>query len=787
MVLNMVNRRNIDSNLKPYQKMLAKIKMNNLSALTDAEIKELARSLKKRAQEGEPVRDLLPEAFAAVYEAVRRTLGLTTFDVQLIAAAAMADGRIIEFPTGEGKTLAAVFVAFFGALSGRGVHILTFNDYLARRDAQWMGPVYNFLDVSVSFISEGMDASERKKAYASDITYVTAKEAGFDYLRGFLAYDEAGIVQRPFHLAIIDEADSILIDEARVPLVIAGDIPATVEIERKVFAVAKSLERDVHFAVDEFADNIYLTDSGAAYIEKRLGFKNLYDAENIGVLTRVNLILQAEFLLKKDVDYIVRNGEVLLVDEYTGRVMLRRQWPDGLQAAVEIKEGLVPKTQGVVMNRITLQNFLQFYPELCGMTGTACVSAPEFFEFYNKTVTPIPPNKPCRRVDQPDVIYAVKEEKYAAIAEEIKKAYETSRPVLVGTASIEESERIAEMLSAHIGRISVLNAKNDAEEAKIIADAGRLRAVTISTNMAGRGVDIRLGGDDAEEYGRVCALGGLYVIGTNRHESMRIDNQLRGRAGRQGDPGESRFFISLEDDLIVRYHVDEQIPEQYRETGRNGPLGNPAINKAVTRTQRVVEGRTLDAKITLAKYAALPEDQRRIVHEKRRKILYGEDSLSLLKKSDPAKYRDILSQVSETEFLRAQREIELYAINRCWADYLLFMECAQDEVQMVSSAGKDPLSNYNRKLIDGFGELENNIAGAVMEVWDTLVIRNGRIDLNEMGVRGPSSTRMYMVHDGTEQIKLHEMAASMINMPLYIFYLMAVLWKRKKKNGGQDG
>ncbi len=573
-----------------------------------------------------------------------------------------------------------------------------------------------------------------------------------------------------------------MIDEARVPLVIAGDMPATVEIDRKIFQAVLSLNKDIHYEMDEFADNIYLTDAGAEFIEKRLGLANLYDAENIGALTRVNLIMQAEYLLKKDVDYIVRDGGVLLVDEYTGRVMHNRQWPDGLQAAVEIKEGLIPKTQGVVMNRITLQNFLQFYPNLCGMTGTACASAPEFFEFYDKTVTPIPPNKPCRRVDQPDVIYASKEDKYAAVAEEIGKAHAAGQPVLVGTASIEESEKIAEMLHGSIGSVSVLNAKNDAEEAKIIAQAGRLNAVTISTNMAGRGVDIRLGGDSAEEYGKVCALGGLYVIGTNRHESVRIDNQLRGRAGRQGDPGESRFFISLEDDLIVKFRVDEQLPEQFRELGHKGPIGIPTVNKAVVRTQRMVEGRTLDAKITLAKYAALPEDQRKIVHEKRRKILSGEDELSVLEQKNPERYRSILSQVSAEEFLRAQREIELYAINRCWADHLLYMECAQDEVQMVSSAGKDPLSNYNRKLIGAFGELEDNIANIILDIWDTAVIRDGRIDLDAMGVRGPSSTRTYMVHDGTEQIKLHEMAASMINLPLYLLYLLAVQRKRKKRD-----
>lgn len=776
----MVNRRNIDANLKPFKKILAEIRKYDLSGKTDREIKEYSESLKKRAQGGEGADSLLPEAFAAVYEAVRRTLKLTPFDVQLIAAAAMAEGRIIELPTGEGKTLVAVFTAYLGALSGRGVHVLTFNDYLAKRDAQWMGPVYRFLGLSVAHIGELMTAEERRAAYAVDVTYVTAKEAGFDYLRAFLAFGREGVTQRPFYLAIIDEADSILIDEARVPLVIAGDLPAHVEIEKKIFEAVSGLQKDVHFMTDEYADNIYLTDKGIAGVERTLKLKNLYDAENIGIQTRVNLILQAEHLLKKDVDYIVRGGEVLLVDEYTGRIMKNRQWPDGLQAAVEIKEGLIPKTQGVVMNRITLQNFLQFYPNLCGMTGTACVSGPEFFEFYDKNVTPVPPHKPCIRQDHPDVLFPAKAAKTEAVAEEIRTTHKTGRPVLVGTASIEESEKLAELLRVDIPNLTVLNAKNDEMEAEIIAKAGKLNAVTISTNMAGRGVDIRLGGEDPEEYKKVCALGGLYVIGTNRYESVRIDNQLRGRAGRQGDPGESRFFISLQDEMIVKYRVDEQLPERYKDIDGTRAIDNPAINKAVERTQRVVEGRTLDGKITLAKYAAIPEDQRKLVHQMRQDILFEEKVLPILEELVPEQYSEILSRVPEEEFLHAQRLITLFTINKCWADYLLFTESVQDEIRMISGVGEDPLVHYNRKLIRGFEELEENIRKEIVEIWDSAVIRDGHIDLNRMGVRGPSSTRTYMVHDGTEQITVNAIASGMINAPLYLFYLIVELMKRRR-------
>ncbi len=608
--VKMVNKRNIDNNLKPFHRMLLEIKEHPMSKFDDAQIKAMSQKLKVRVENGGETRQLMPEAFALVFEAVKRTLGITPFDVQLLAATAMAAGRIIELPTGEGKTLVAVFAAYLGALSGKGVHVLTFNDYLAKRDALWMKPVYEFLGLSVHYINESMNKKERKEAYNADITYLTAKEAGFDYLRSFLVYDTDAVVQRPFHLAIIDEADSILIDEARIPLVIAGDMPTQIKIEKRIFTVVSKLQNDSHFIMDEYANNVSLTESGVAFIEEQLGVGNLYEAQNFDTLTKVNVMLQAVFLLKKDIDYIVRNNEVLLIDEFTGRIMKDRQWPDGLQAAVEIKEGLVPKLQGTVMNRITLQNFLQFYPNLCGMTGTACPAAPEFNRFYNKAVTVIPSNKPCIRIDYPDVIFTHKEAKYLAVTQEIIKAHALGRPILVGTSSIEESEYLLDMLKPHIPDITVLNAKNDTEEAEIIANAGKLNAVTISTNMAGRGVDIRLGGKESAEYEKVCTLGGLYVIGTNRYESVRIDNQLRGRAGRQGDPGESRFFISLEDDLLLKYRISDCIPDKIRNLKQNEPLQNSAISRAVVHIQKVSEGQTFDAKITLSKYSCVAEDQR---------------------------------------------------------------------------------------------------------------------------------------------------------------------------------
>jgi len=778
----MIDGKGIDKNLKPFRKTLLEVKKFSLSNLDDIQIKAMSRDLKVRAIDGEASKDLMPEAFAIVFEAVKRTMAITPFDVQLIAAAALASGRIIEFPTGEGKTLTAVFVAYLEALSGRGVHVLTFNDYLAKRDALWMKPIYDFLEVSVRFINENMDSQERKAAYDADVTYVTAKESGFDYLKNFLAYNLDSIAQRAFHFAIIDEADSILIDEARIPLVLAGDIPSLVEIDKKILATVSRLEKNVHFETDEYADNIYLTESGIAFVENDLGLDNLFKGKDIDVLAKVNVTLQAEFLLKKDIDYIVKNDEILLVDEFTGRVMKNRQWPDGLHAAVELKEGLTPKTRGIVMNTITLQNFLKLYPTICGMTGTACSAGPEFHEFYNKAVSVIPPNRPCRRVDHPDVVFTHKDAKFAAIAEEIKRVHAAGRPILVGTSNIEESEYLANMLRNDIKDISVLNAKHDEEEAGIIANAGMLSAVTISTNMAGRGVDIHLGGKEAADHEKVCSLGGLYVIGTNRYESVRIDNQLRGRAGRQGDPGESRFFISLEDNLIVKFRINDIIPEEYKNIQTSDPLQNSAINKAIVHTQRIIEGQIFDSKLTLAKYSYLVDDQRKIVHNKRESILRDITTLSVLEKTNPARYRELLDQVSEKEFKRAQKEIELFAMNKCWADHLLYVESALDGVQIVSMAKSDPFLNYNQKLIEGFADLEQHIHSVILEIYETLIIKNGHIDLNEMGVKGPSSTRTYLVHDGTElQSSMSEIAVSAVAAPMYTLFMVVNRFRRREK------
>src|SRR5882762_5555461 len=521
----------------------------------------------------------LAEFIAVTAVISTRVLGLNMFDVQLRGALALAAGRIAEMQTGEGKTLAAVPAIAWYALRGTGVHVMTVNDYLARRDAKWMGGIYEFLGLTVGCVQQGMSVPERRRAYACDITYATANEIGFDYLRDQLALLPENQVHRPFSAAVIDEADSILIDEARIPLVIAGGKSDEEPLADRVDRLTRHFRRFSHFNVDEYGRNIALTDAGIQRVEDVFACGNLFAEENLNLLTAVQDSLHAHALLRRDVDYLVKNGAVESVDEFKGRIAQDRRWPAGLHTAIEAKEGLVQKTQGKVLGSITLQNLIALYPQVCGMTGTAATQAEEFHTIYGLDVEVIPTNRPIMRVDDPDVLFRTRREKELALIEEIAGAREIGRPVLVGTASVQESER----LSAALAGIphQVLNARNEEEEARIIARAGEQCAVTISTNMAGRGVDIQLGDGVAE-------LGGLYVIGTNRHESRRVDNQLRGRAGRQGDPGASRFFVSLEDDLLVRYAAD-----------------NPRYAQDSESIQRIVEGQNLQIRRFLHKYESV--------------------------------------------------------------------------------------------------------------------------------------------------------------------------------------
>jgi len=623
---------------------------------------------------GTRAKDLL--TLIAVTAAVAsRVLGLDMFDVQLRGTLALARGSIAEMQTGEGKTLAAVPAIAWYARQGNGVHVMTVNDYLARRDAAWMGEIYRFLGLTVGHVQQGMTAAERRAAYACDITYATANEIGFDFLRDRLALRLEDQVHRPFAAAVIDEADSILIDEARIPLVIAGGDSADSPWAYAADPVVRNFRIPVHCTVDVGSRNVALTDNGIAAVETVFGCGNLYEERNIGLLTAVQDSLHAHALLRRDVDYVVKNGAIEMVDEFKGRIAQDRRWPAGLHTAVEVKEGVAAKRQGMVLGSITLRHLVALYPRVCGMTGTAATQALEFQQVYEMPVEVIPTNRPMIRVDHPDAVFATKAEKEDAVLAEIRRLHKKGQPVLVGTGSVEESER----LSRRLGDIphDVLNARNDEHEAAIIARAGDRGAATISTNMAGRGTDIRLGQGTTE-------LGGLYVIGTQKHESRRIDNQLRGRSGRQGDPGGSRFYVSLEDDLLVKY----------------GDL-NPELGRDPDTVQRLVEGHHLDARLFLQKYELPIEGQRYRIHANRQAVLEGTTHCE-----------------SELEQL-----VTLRAIDDLWADYLArvaefrssipWLDFALAGVPWLTLDRRDPLYEYAQKIHQWFPEMEAALQGEI--------------------------------------------------------------------------
>ncbi|NJD04828.1 MAG: accessory Sec system translocase SecA2 [Ruminiclostridium sp.] len=745
--------------LEPCCRLLEEINKIKTANLDNYTLKRLSLELKKKAQNGIPLEDILVDAFALGREASERVLGMRHFDVQVIAGIAMHYNALVEMQTGEGKTLAAVLPAYLNALTEKGVHILTFNDYLAQRDAGWMGPVYEFLGLSVGYVREGMDAGERKKAYSCDITYLTAKEAGFDYLRSFLCTNVADLVLRPFNCSIIDEADSILIDEARIPLVIAGKTEGVRGIDPlRMAEVIKGLKPELDYSFDEYERNVFLTEKGTTLIEDLFKCGNLYSEGNLSLLVDVNNALHANLLLKKDVDYIVRKGKVELVDEFTGRVADKRQWPHGLQEAIEAKEGIISSTKGQILFSITLQSFIGLYPKICGMTGTVHPAEEEFLEFYGLNTAVIPTNKECIRIDHPDVIFTHNEAKLDALAEEISTVHKTGRPILIGTGSVEESECLAAVLEGKGICCNVLNARNDAQEAAIVANAGAPGAVTVSTNMAGRGTDIKLGGQHEEEYGKVVELGGLYVIGTNRHESRRIDNQLRGRAGRQGDPGSTRFFISLEDDLMKQYKLKELIPAALYPAKQAQPLDNNVIRREIGRAQRIVEGQNFDIRRTMRKYSVLMERQRQMIYKWRFDTLSGVNGTTLMKERIAARYDELLPVVGEKALDKAERQVTLHYINSCWADYLDFLSYTRETIHLVNIAGKIPISEFNKISIDAFEKLLEEIKEEAVNTLASAEITSSGIDMDKAGLKAPSSTWTYLVDDNPEQLGIIKFA-----------------------------
>jgi preprotein translocase subunit SecA len=590
-----------------------------LRKLSDAELKAKTAYFKEKLAGGATLDDILTEAFAVAREAARRTVGMRPFDVQVMGGIVLHEGKIAEMKTGEGKTLAATMPVYLNALTGKGVHIVTVNDYLARRDAAWMGPIYAFLGLTVGTIVHGLSDDERRKAYGADVTYGTNNEFGFDYLRDNMKFSLDQYVQRPFHYAIVDEVDSILVDEARTPLIISGPSEESTDKYYRINQIIPSLKKERDYNVDEKSRTVALTEEGVARVEGLLKVKNLYEPRNMEILHHVNQALRAHTLFKRDVDYVVKNNEVIIVDEFTGRLMPGRRYSDGLHQALEAKERVRIERENQTLATVTFQNYFRMYEKLAGMTGTADTEAAEFREIYKLDVVVTPTNMPMIREDHPDVVYKTEKEKYKAVIEEIKELHGQGRPVLVGTISIEKSELLSQFLSKTGIKHHVLNAKNHEREAEIVAQAGQMGAVTISTNMAGRGTDIRLGAGVAER-------GGLHILGTERHESRRIDNQLRGRSGRQGDMGSSRFYLSLEDDLL-RIFGGERISSIMDRIGfeEGQPIEHGLLSKAIENAQRRVEGHNFDIRKHLLEFDNVMNRQREVIYGQRKTVLKGEE------------------------------------------------------------------------------------------------------------------------------------------------------------------
>lgn len=717
----------------------------DIQELSNEELKHRSAELKQQIATSKSVHNLA-EFFAVIREVAHRAVAMRPYEVQVVAGLALNQGKMVEMQTGEGKTLAAVAPVCWHAIAGRGAHVLTFNDYLAKRDAQWMGPIYEFLGFRVGYVTQGMPAKQRRAAYDCDITYVTAKEVGFDYLRDQLCTDVADQVQRGFHFAIVDEADSMLIDEARIPLVIAGEDHEENEDLRQHAELIRKMNSRSHFSIQPGMRNVSFSDSGINWLQLTLRCGDLHEEPNVHLLTRLNLALQAEKLLKRDVDYIVRDGRAELIDEFTGRVAENRRWPYGLQAAIEAKENLAIQPQGRILKTITLQHFLEQYHVLSGMTGTAQSAATEVNDFYGLKTVVIPPNRRCIRIDQEDVVFKNKRDKHASVVAEIARQHTTGRPILVGTSSVEESQLLANLLRPANIRCNVLNAKNDQAEAEIVADAGALSAVTISTNMAGRGTDIQLGGHEGSDRDRVVELGGLYVIGTNRHESRRIDDQLRGRAGRQGDPGESRFFVSGEDDLLSRCEIG-QLDIDMRQFESGKPLADPRVGKRIARIQRFIESESSEIRRTLRSYSKCTEQHRKLMQQQRQRILDGSERTSLLAQADQSLYDTLVQRYGQQVVHDAERTVAIHHIDDCWADHLQVCSEVRNSIYLASMGGLNALDEFNKQVNASFRGYNQRVSEKVANSFRHARIFDDGIDMEQEGLVGPSSTWTYMIND----------------------------------------
>ncbi|MEV1076112.1 accessory Sec system translocase SecA2 [Micromonospora parva] len=730
--------------LAPLEKLLPAIEAReaDLAALDDAELTQAAG-----------VAADYEEICAVGREAARRGLDQRPYDVQLLGAMSLLSGKVAEMATGEGKTLTATIAAYGHVRLGNGpVHVLTINDYLARRDAQWMEPVYTLLGLTVGWVNEASTPQERRDAYACDVTYVSVSEAGFDYLRDQLATDVEDRVQPALTTAIVDEADSIMIDEARVPMVLAGAVPGEQDPVHAAAALVRGLRKGKHYTVAEDGRSVAFTSAGLAAIEAKLGI-DLYDEEHVAQLSAVNVALHAHALLHRDVDYIVRDGTVELVDEMRGRVAQRRRWPDGLQAAVEAKEGLDATAEGEVLGTIAMQAYIALYPKVCGMTATAVHVGDQLREFFNLEVAVIPPNTPCIREDEPDRIYATRAEKDDALVDEIQRAHAKGRPVLVGTLDVKESEGLAAGLNAAGVPCVVLNAKNDDEEAAIIAEAGAYGAVTVSTQMAGRGVDIRLGGSDQSDRERVAELGGLYVIGSGRHDSRRVDDQLRGRAGRQGDPGGSVFFVSLEDDLVVR-HAADSVPASPRMNA-DGLVTDDQVDYAVEHAQRVAEGVNHEIHRNTWRYSVVIEQQRKALAARRERLLTSDVAAVMLLEKEPEK----AGEMDEDLLARAARSIALYHLDRLWAEHLAELSEVREGVHLRALGRLDPLDEFHRAAVPAFNDLIPEIEARTIATFNETEFDEDWQPDDGTLVR-PTATWTYLVHDNPFGSELDRLIAS---------------------------
>ena len=769
-----------DNNDKEVKRLRAKVDEINgfeegLKNLSDSSLARCTDKFRDRLAEGETLDDILPEAFAVVREASRRILGMRHFDVQMMGGICLHEGKIAEMRTGEGKTLVATLPTYLNALTGKGVHIVTVNDYLAKRDSIEMGRLYNFLGLSVGLVRHDMDFPERKYAYSCDITFGTNNEFGFDYLRDNMVVDMKQMVQRELNYAIVDEVDSILVDEARTPLIISGPGTKPTETYVRMAKAVNVLQEGVDYTVDEKAKTVAPADTAIPKIEKALGIKNMYDPENMEMSHCFMAALRAKALMKRDRDYVVKDGEIIIVDEFTGRLMQGRRYSDGLHQAIEAKEGLEVQRESQTLASITFQNYFRMYNKLSGMTGTAKTEEDEFLKIYKLPVIVIPTNRPIARIDHPDVIYKTKRAKYKAVANDVEAIHQKGQPVLIGTTSITQSEELSRILSQRNIPHNVLNAKFHEQEAEIIADAGQKSAVTIATNMAGRGTDIKLGEGVPE-------LGGLFIVGTERHESRRIDNQLRGRAGRQGDPGESRFYLSLEDDLLRLFGSDNIAHIMDRlGMGEDDPIEHKLITRSIENAQKKVEGRNFDMRKHVLEYDDVMNQQREVIYGERRKVLLGDNlrehilgmlggiieaqmnqyaneklypeewslenlitdaegiyapkgrmKLEELEDMSRDELQDFLNQVAEESYTKREqlfgednmRELEkiimLRVVDNRWMEHLDRMDMLREGIGLLAYGQRQPLVEYKIRGHEMFNQMiasiQNDIASLIFRV-----------------------------------------------------------------------